>query len=283
MNRKTWLLGGLALLLGLSLAYAWWAMPRQERVPAKPTGRPRALAKSSGEPEKAAALEPRVRLDILERAGASFSEPSRDIFRLTTNAPLSSISPPESDPEPVVEDISFPPPPTFPSLEGGGAAANATARFAYLGGLDKDGVKKFFLGVNGEIFIVQVGESFGPAGEFQVEEATRDNLVVRQDGRPVTLSLADTSQQTASLSDRTNRPSPGRDAPVAPGRSRMPVFSETPEDEGGDEDEDVDVDMAEEPPPEEEPPPPPGSRPAVEPVDPNTGSMSTLQLRSTIQ
>lgn len=274
MNRKTWLLGGLALLLGLSLAYAWWATPRQERVPAKAEVRSRVPPKTPAAPEKAAASDPRVRLDILERAGASFSEPSRDIFRLTTNAFVSA----RSEPEPVVKTVDFPPPPTFPSVEGGGASANATARFAYLGGLEKAGVKKVFLGVNGEIFIVQVGESFGPAGEYQVEELTRDKLVVRQDGRPVTLSLTDTSQQTASLSARTNRPSPGGNEPVFPGRSRLPVFPQPSDDEQEEEVEEADLEMVEEPPPS-----PSEAQPVDEPVDPIMDSMSTLQLRSTIQ
>lgn len=272
MNRKTWLLGGLALLLGLSLAYAWWATPRQERVPAKAEVRSRVPPKTPAAPEKAAASDPRVRLDILERAGASFSEPSRDIFRLTTNAFVSA----RPEPEPVVKTVDFPPPPTFPSVEG--TSANATARFAYLGGLEKGGVKKVFLGVNGEIFIVQVGESFGPAGEYQVEELTRDKLVVRQDGRPVALSLTDTSQQTASLSARTNRPSPGGNEPVFPGRSRLPVFPQPSDDEQEEEVEEADLEMVEEPPPS-----PPEAQPVDEPVDPIMDSMSTLQLRSTIQ
>jgi len=272
MNRKNWLLGGLALLFGLSLAYAWWASPRQERVPAKPAARPRVLAKTSVAPEKAAASEPRVRLDILERAGASFTEPSRDIFRLTTNASVSA----RPEPEPVVEAVNFPPLPPLTSVQGSAATANTTARFAYLGGLEKDGVKKVFLGVNGEIFIVRAGETFGPTGEYQVEELTREKLVVRQDGRPVTLSLTDTSQQTASLSARTNRPSPGRDAPFAPGRSRMPVFP------GSTEDEEDALENVEEPSPEEAPPPP-GLQPPDEPAEPTMEPMSTLQLRSTIQ
>lgn len=274
MNRKTWLLGGLALLFGLSLAYAWWASPRQERVPAKPAGRSGALAKTSVAPEKASASAPRVLLDILERSGTSFSEPSRDIFRLTTKIPLSSR--PESEAEPEVKAVSFSPQ-AFPSVEAGSAAAPAAARFAYLGGLEKDGTKKVFLGVNGEIFIVQVGESFGPAGEYQVEELTREKLVVRQDGRPVTLSLIDTSQQTASLSARSNQPSPGRDAPFAPGRSRMPVFPGPAEDE-----EEDGLEIVEEP-SLEEAPPPPGLQPPDEPADPTIEPMSTLQLRSTIQ
>ena len=279
MNRKTWLLGGLALLLGLSLAYAWWATPRQERVPAKPAVRSRVQPKTPVVPEKAALSEPRVRLDILERAGAAFTEPSRDIFRLTVNPSVSAR--PEPEPEPVVAAVNFPPPPAFASVEGGGATANATARFAYLGSLEKDGIKKVFLGVSGEIFIVRAGESFGPAGEFQVEEVTPDRLVVRQDGRPVTLSLTDTSQQTASLSARTNQPSPGRDAPLGPGRSRMPVFPQ-PSDNGEDE-EDADLEMVEEPPLEEAPPPSPGAQSGAEPAEPTMESMSTLQLRSTIQ
>ena len=278
MNRKTWLLGGLALLLGLSLAYAWWATPRQERVTTKPASRPRALAKSSAEAEKGKTSAPRVRLDILEGPGASFSEPSRDIFRLTTNAAASA----QPEPDPVVEAVSFPPPPPLSSVAGGTAEATAAARFAYLGGLEKDGVKKIFLGVNGEIFIVQPGETFGPTGEFQVEEVTRDKLVVRQDGRPLTLSLADTSQQTASLSSRNNRPSSERDAPLVPGRSRMPVFPQ-PAENREEAVEETGLEMVEEPPPEAEPPRPFAPQGEEKPPEPTTESMSTLQLRSTIQ
>lgn len=274
MNRKTWLLGGLALLLGLSLAYAWWATPRQERVPEKPATPSRALPKTPAAPEKAAASEPRVRLDILERAGASFSEPSRDIFRLTTNASVSARPEPES----LVQTVNFPPSPTLSSVAEEAATANATARFAYLGGLEKDGVNKVFLGVNGEIFIVQAGETFGPTGGYQVEEVTRDRLVVRQDGRPVTLSLTDTSQQTASLSARSNRSSPERDAPLVPDRSRMSTFPQPSDD--AEEDGDDDLEMVEEPPLEESPPPRSGSQSAAEPT---MDSMSTLQLRSTLQ
>ncbi|MDX9708948.1 MAG: hypothetical protein RBT64_05290 [Trichloromonas sp.] len=276
MNRKSWLLGGLALLLGLSLAYAWWATPRQERVTTKPAARPRALAKSSAGTETVKTSAPRVRLDILEGPGASFSEPSRDIFRLTTNASVSA----RPEPEPVVETVSFPPPPPLSSVAGDAAAASAAARFAYLGGLEKDGVKKIFLGVNGEIFIVQPGETFGPTGEFQVEEVTRDKLVVRQDGRPLTLPLADTSQQTASLSSRNNRPSTEREAPLVPGRS--PVFPQ-PLDNAEEVDE-ADFEMVEESPPDAEPPPRPFSPKSEEkPPEPTEESMSTLQLRSTIQ
>ncbi len=279
MNRKTWLLGGLALLFGLSLAYAWWAMPRQERVPAKPPVRSRSLPGKPAASEAAVAEEgPRLRLDLLERTVEAFTAPSRDIFRLTTDIPVAVPAKPETP----VRVVGFPPPPAFPSAATGGPTVSAAARFTYLGSLEKDGVTKVFVGVNGEVFIVAVGESFGPAKKFQVEELTREKLVVRQDGHPVTLSLADTPQQTASFSARGNRPLRDRVGPVFPDISRMSVFPQPPAN--GEEKEDGGLEMVEEPPPEAEPPPRPFA-PKIkgEPSEPKMESMSTLQLRSTIQ
>jgi hypothetical protein len=120
MNRKRLLLAVLIGLLVLSLAYAFWAMPRQEKAPPRVEGA-RSVASRSAAPKPAAgktAPPPadRLHLGLLAQEPQPFSDAARDIFRFRgapapTVAATAEASPPEAE-----EEAPPPPPPPPPPM-----------------------------------------------------------------------------------------------------------------------------------------------------------------------
>lgn len=274
MSRQKLLLGTLLGILSLALGYAYWGSPRQERV--VPVVRTPAQAKGVEVMPVAERTSDRrrVRLDILERGVEAFSEPKRDIFRLARPRPV--LPPPP--PPPVITQappVAAPPPVLAPS-----PPPIPLPRFTVLGLLQKEGGRSIFLSLNSAIFVVKEGTRFGDRQEFVVEKLTDQQLVIRQEGLPVpvTVSLSDLTSSSISASFKR---------PVTTGRSiafGAPAFRRSnPKDAPADE---VAEDAVPEPdvvdPTEEQVTE--NASPAEAPdAEKSDGNMSSLQLRSIFQ
>ena len=161
MTRQFRLLLILGALLVLALAFGISQCPRQRRVttPFVPRSeRPGVPARTVG----------RVRLDLLQRETGTGVEVRHNLFAPLdgTEALVAGVEvPPEQplDDEPVVvEEI----------------------RPRFLGFLRQQGKQKIFFGLNGDVFIVAVGERFGPDGIYRLREARSELLVVEERRRP---------------------------------------------------------------------------------------------------
>lgn len=175
MNRKRLLLAALAGLLVLSLTYAFWAMPRQEKAPPRvETSRPAAKQPVAGKKEPPTA--DRLHLGLLAQEPQPFSGAERDIFRFhggwapTTQEvealmPTTVAAPPPPPP---------PPPPPTPEQILRGVVTQVT----FLGFLDKRGVRTVFLSSGGEVFLVKAGEAFGKDKTLLAREISGRELVI---------------------------------------------------------------------------------------------------------
>jgi len=209
MNRKRLLLAALVGLLVLSLAYAFWAMPRQETAPPRDAGpRPAAKPKSSGTAGRPAA--DRLNLGLLAQTAQPFPGADRDIFRFRgggmppIEAPVVAAPPVEAAPPPP------PPPPTPEEI-----LRQKVASFTFLGFLDKGGVKTVFLSSGGELFLVKAGEPFGKNRDLLAQEINARELVVRAAEGPETVRV----QLVESEALRPALMGPGAAGPAAGSRS----------------------------------------------------------------
>ncbi|TLM66056.1 MAG: hypothetical protein FDZ69_07715 [Deltaproteobacteria bacterium] len=80
MNRKRLILAALVGLLILSLIYAFWTAPRQEKAPPRVESQ-RPAAKKPAAGKKALPAAERLHLGLLSQAPQPFPGASRDIFR----------------------------------------------------------------------------------------------------------------------------------------------------------------------------------------------------------
>lgn len=183
MNRKRLLLAALGGLLLLSIAYAFWAMPRQEQAPPRPEApRPAARAKVPGKTGQVAA--DRLHLGLLAQAPQPFPGAGRDIFRFSGGRAAPAVEGPVAA-APPEEEVSPPPPPPTPEQ----ILRQKVAGFTFLGFLDKGGVKTVFLSGSGELFLVKAGERFGKTRELLAQEITATELVVRAPAGPETVRV----------------------------------------------------------------------------------------------
>lgn len=184
MNRKRLLLAALVGLLLLSLVYAFWAMPRQEKAPPR-TETPRPVAKKPVVGKKEPPPADRLHLGLLAQTPQPFAEAGRDIFRFRGGwAP--AVEAPEMA-APPVEVAPPPPPPPPPTPEQ--ILREKVAGFTFLGFLDKGGVKTVFLSSAGELFLVKAGERFGKSQDLLAQEINATELVVRAAEGPETVRV----------------------------------------------------------------------------------------------
>ncbi|MFA5516516.1 MAG: hypothetical protein WDA20_09545 [Desulfuromonadales bacterium] len=192
MNKKR-LLIILVGILTLSLLYAHWGAPRQERI-ADPARRPAtgkntvASAQGGGASSMAGGDDLRVRLELLQREEGRPSKPRRDLFApLYKNKPQAAPAPPL--PPPVAVAVPVP----LPSVASPLVRQPPPAQFAFLGFLQKEVEKTVFVSTGDEIFVVKNGDRFGRERQFAIAELTAERLVIRQDDRPqpITISLRD--------------------------------------------------------------------------------------------
>jgi hypothetical protein len=205
MSRQKRLLAVLAGLFVLALVYAFWAMPRQQRVATTVEPPPRRPAVET--PVAAPAEGTRVRLDLLSRDRERFAGYQRDIFNYPRPAP--PPPPPRVEkppvPPPVISEPAFVPPEVKQEL----------ARFTFLGFLEKEDVKTVFLSSGEEIFLVKKGRNFGEGNEFHVTDLTPERLIIRhgEDPRVITIPLVEQEPLVPSVPSRATRPArrPGAD------------------------------------------------------------------------
>ncbi len=293
MNRQKLVLAALLAILGLAVWYAYWASPRQERV-ARATGSAAKVKPTRDvSPELTPTDKRRVRLEILERGMDAFSEPTRDIFRLTPPRPTAAAPKPVvTTPQPV------PPTPVFPPIQMPSPAAlqGSSVRFNVLGFLKKENQQKtVFLALDNDIFIVKEGDRFGKNKEFEAEEITDEKLVVRQgDGNfPITVPLGDKKAPPPISSSPMALPPMPPNAGRFPGSVRPTSFRPPPiqieydeeeedeDEEDFEEDEDFEDDFEDS---EEEDLSTDNEQPTdeIESTNPDAGSNGSLQLRSMI-
>jgi len=248
MNRQKVLLMVLVGLLALSLLYALWAAPRQQRTSS--SGRqPPTAAVGRQVAAPVTAVDNRVHLELLARKKEEYPGYKRDIFRFYQPPPKPlpppvKVAPPP--PPPVVE----PPPVTL-------EVQRELARFTFLGFLRKSGQKTIFLSSGDDIFVVKKGDRFGKEKSFVITDLTPEKLTIRQDEdpRPIVISLVEQAPLTVSPewpSTRGGTFSPSQ----LPRRGYLPPprggeMSTTNESEGGDEQmESEEQPVAEEAPPD---------------------------------
>ncbi len=189
MNRQRLVLACLAAVLALSLLYAFWAMPRQEKAPPRPvTATPAVGPAKAGKPapvrkteKPARAPADRLLLDLLNREPQAFPGAGRDIFHLggrvlaVVEAEPVKVEPPPEPPKP---------PPTPEEILKG-----SLKDIIFLGFLDKGGKRTVFLNSGGEVFLVKAGERFGKEKELIAREITAKHLVVGWVDGPETVKV----------------------------------------------------------------------------------------------
>lgn len=179
MNRQRILLAALAGIFLLSLAYAFWAMPRQEKAPpreaAKPATKRSVAVKKEQKGAKGKPADERLHLDLLDTAAEEFPGAGRDIFRFHGGwSPAVEV--PVAVAPPVQEVAPPPPPPPPPTAEQ--LLREKVNRFTFLGYLEKGGVRTVFLSGDGEIYLVKAGDHFGKGKELVAKEIGDKELVV---------------------------------------------------------------------------------------------------------
>jgi hypothetical protein len=229
MKRKRLLLMILLGILGLSLAYCYWAFPRQQRISTPPaqSGAGRKTVGPVAARQAAAPVEDtRLHLELLKAGNASFPGYKRNIF--------GSVEPPPPPPPkvvapPVVEAPPPPPPVAMPVQQ-------ELAHFDFLGYLDKDGRKTVFLSRDQTLFLVTKGTRFGDQQQFTVTELTPEQLVIQaeNDDRQIVVPLRENQPLIPVF--HPGRPIPrGGGSPIFPTRRvftpRAPVVPSPPGDE----------------------------------------------------
>jgi len=221
MKGQKKLLLALLVLLGLSVTYAVFTFPRQQRVVPKPPQKLR-VQKGSGESGNIAEPDMQVRIDLMRPTGESFAGYRRNIFSFKAparpRAEVRHVSPPP--PVPAVASVDIPP----VSLE------RELARFTFLGFLQKGEEKSIFLAGKNEVFIVREGSRFGPENRFRVERVMAEEMLIRQDRetRPIRVHLLESKALSLQQSTASEVPEKIRRVP-GPLRSRDETASGEPQ------------------------------------------------------
>lgn len=210
MNRKRLLLFFLLVLLALSVGYAFWAAPRQQRIDAVRTAtRQQMTALGSGQ-GLAAADRQQVHFELLGEEPVPFPGASRDIFNFRQNvtAAAQPVPVPKPAPQPVV--ASTPPRPIHRAVE-----TKPLAKFTFLGFLEKGDQKVVFLSSQDEIYVVGPGEHFGRNMEFEVIDISENVLTVQQAGQSTQqkVLLVEKKELASSISSPA-RITPSRNLPM---------------------------------------------------------------------
>lgn len=200
MNRKRLLLAALIGLLALSLVYAFWTMPRQEKAPPRTEG-PRSTARK---PAAGKVVAPpsadRLHLGLLAQEPQPFPGAARDIFRFHgAGAPAVEATETTATPA-VAEETPPPPPPPPPPPTPEEILRDKVAGITLLGSLDKGGVRTVFLSYAGELSLVKAGESFGKQRDLVAKEVTASELVVGSATGPETVRIKLVENEAPTLS-----------------------------------------------------------------------------------
>lgn len=202
MNRKRLLL--LILLTGfvLSLGYAWWAMPRQQRITEE--RQEFSSAAKANLARGAQPASPHVRFELLGEEPQPFQGAERDIFSFYVKPVAPAPPPPPPPPPPPTAPVAAPPP--RPVVQ------KPLPSFSFLGFLEIDQETIVFVASNEEIYLVRKGETFGRNQEFEVTDIADQVLTVQQSGQasPIRIPLVERETPETSVS------SPARLGPLPP-------------------------------------------------------------------
>lgn len=202
MNRKRVILAALLGVLALSLLYAYFATPRQEKAPPRTESqRARVVAKVAKD-TKDQTLESshaRINFDFLSVELQEFSGAQRDIFHFGKKSSPRPESPPVPTASAVVEVPVDPAAPIAPVVPFD-VVQKSLGEFTFLGFLEKAGEKTVFLSSGGEIFLVKRGETFGVDHEFRVDSIVGNLLKVHHPGRDSLVEIQLIEQQKLNAS-----------------------------------------------------------------------------------
>ncbi|HKL25967.1 MAG TPA: hypothetical protein VJ910_07050 [Desulfuromonadales bacterium] len=210
MNGKHLIL--IILLAGfvLSLGYAWWSMPRQQRIVAEPNPAPATVETEAGGSIRSTL--PHIRFDLLGEKPKPFPGAKRDIFNFHVEpveivASSAPAPPPAPSPPPPPPLPSRPSSPSPPPLE-----QKPLSSFSFLGFLEVGKEVVVFLSSGEQIYLVREGERFGRNREFEVADISDHVLTVNQHGQanPVKVFLVEKEKPDLSVS------SPARRNPLPP-------------------------------------------------------------------
>ena len=247
MNRKRLVLAALLGLLVLSIAYAFWAMPRQEQAPPRVAApRPAVKANPPGKASQPAAN--RLHLGLLAQSPQPFPGSGRDLFRFHgdwNSAPLVDVAP-------LVEEAPPPPPSPPPTPEE--LLRKDLSSYKVLGFLDKRGTRSLFLTDGNNITVIKAGERFGARNGFIAREISATELVVQTADRSattITLPLEQGSNLEPAVMAPVSVSRPGIEAEPTPPSRPLVRRSRARPGYGGEET----AGPEETPQPEEAPPP----------------------------
>lgn len=211
----------LIVLLGVALVYAWWAMPRQQRIDsaARQVMKPRAA-------QQQVVTAPEVKdLDFSSTEKNKYRAPKKSLFGplfpppkkkvVKAAKPKPKVVKPVIQPQPVKRVVQAPKPAGPPPMR----------PLTFLGHLKKgDEMTVFLADDKGEIHLVKKGERFGDG--LEVANLTAKEVIVRnlKTGQQVTQQIrTDKSQRLPRTNFKSGRPSsaipkavPAKPANVAP-------------------------------------------------------------------
>lgn len=179
------------LLVGLlaAMIYAWLDTPVQQRVtPGEKRG------SAAREPGRGGEVRPLRRLIFETGVETDDREVAvkRDVFNFYVPPPKPAPKPVVQKPQPVVPTVEMiPVPPPLPEVRPVAPPPPRTS-FKLIGQLVKEERTTVFLSQGGELFVVRVGESFGPEMRFRAEEIREGQLLIREAGfdEPIRVQLA---------------------------------------------------------------------------------------------
>jgi hypothetical protein len=208
MNKQKLALAILVLILVLSVFYAIFSQPRQERATSLKHTRETVSTKRVHGPgfsgmSTARIDDKKLHLELLDRDGARFAGFKRNIFapifhedakpepKPTGRINLPVPPPPPARPAP---PPTMPPPVQAPELT---PVQRDMGRFTFLGFLKKDNKKTIFLSSDKEIFLVKKGDTI--AGKYQVSNVTDDALTIHPvgDGGEIVIPLVENKSLAA--------------------------------------------------------------------------------------
>lgn len=177
----------LAALLVAAVIYAWLDSPVQQRV--TPGTRGDNGLNSSGKGSAVTTFQ-RLRLTLPDPDAANKVEVTRDVFNFFT-PPRKVVKPkpepvPKVDLPPVIEQPVVVPPVPPPVIQ---PVPQPRTSFRLVGQLVKEERTVVFLGLGSELYVVRVGERFGPDKKFQATEVKDGLLLIQEQGFDTPISV----------------------------------------------------------------------------------------------
>ena len=187
MSRNRTVLAALLGVLALSMLYAYFTMPRQEKAPPREAPRQTVKRPDVTVAEKTSTgNEDRIDFAYLDQPSENYPGAERDIFNFggkrSKVQPKPETRKPVEVKPPVTETVRMQPPPMD-------AVNRSLSQFTFVGFLEKGGEKTIFLSSSGEMFLVKSGEKFGVNQEFLVKEIDGEFIRIKHAAREGIIEL----------------------------------------------------------------------------------------------